>query len=153
MLSASECKLAAKEFGMNSPIHAGKEWTPGCLIHGGNVYYSPYVVGAAHSQPTDEYICRVNISTGETKLVDSNIIRPGPALDLAGCASKIMPLSYVTRGYAIAEAPASPPLQISLLSTRTVPGAGTFATGSAAGAAGSTDCLYNNIIVNILVNV
>ena len=56
-------------------------------------------------------------------------------------------------GYAIAEAPASPPLQVSLLSTRTVPGAGTFATGSAAGAAGSTDCLYNNIIVNILVNV
>ena len=82
---------------MNSPIHAGKEWTAGCLIHGGNVYYAPYVVGAAHSQPTDEYICRVNISTGETKLVDSNIIRPGPALDLGGCASKMIPLSYVTR--------------------------------------------------------
>jgi hypothetical protein len=51
--SQSDCEQAAAQFGINFNGPAGSEWNAGCILHGGNAYYSPLITGASHHQQVD----------------------------------------------------------------------------------------------------
>jgi hypothetical protein len=52
------CRAAAAIIGRPFADVAGPEWESGCLVHGGNAYFSPVEDGSG-SDPTDGYICGV----------------------------------------------------------------------------------------------
>ena len=53
------CQAAATAYGYGTVQDAGSEWHAGCIIHGGNVYYSPYFphTGSHDQAVNDGYFC------------------------------------------------------------------------------------------------
>ena len=74
--SADECIAAAASIGVNFASEAGSEWASGCLVHGGNAYYSAHEDGSDQN-PTDAYICigigmSYNVCTDDSLMISED---------------------------------------------------------------------------------
>jgi hypothetical protein len=56
IFSQSDCATAASKMGRGNVTTAGSDWASGCLVHSGQVYFSPHSQGSTNN-PTDSYIC------------------------------------------------------------------------------------------------